>query len=103
MRVAFLGGASQIGASCLAVETEGQWLLIDAGVRTSGGDPLPDLAFLQDKEIRAIFVTHAHADHIGSLPLVHEAFPTAPIYATRATTLLLDVMLADALTIMSRR
>ncbi len=103
MHVVFLGGASQIGASCLAVETEGQWLLIDAGVRTSGGDPLPDLAFLQDKEVRAVFVTHAHSDHIGALPLVHAAFPTAPIYATRATTLLLDVMLADALTIMSRR
>ena len=50
MQVVFLGGASQIGASCLAVETGGNWVVIDAGVRTGSGrgDPLPDLAFLGD-------------------------------------------------------
>lgn len=104
MRVVFLGGASQIGASCLAVEVGSRWLVIDAGVRVGGtGDPLPDLALLNDKPVAAVLVTHAHADHIGALPLLHAAFPAAPIYATRATCLLLDVMLADALKIMGRR
>src|SRR5256884_4642606 len=104
MQVVFLGGASGVGASCLAIELADQWIVIDAGVRVDRkSDPLPDLALLEGKDVRAIFVTHAHADHIGALPLVHQAFPTVPIFASRATGLLMEVMLADALRIMSRR
>jgi len=104
MQVIFVGGAQSVGASCLALELDGQWMVIDAGVQVSRKtDPLPDLALLEGKEIRAIFVTHAHADHIGALPVLHRAFPTTPIFASRATGLLMEVMLADAMRIMSRR
>ena len=104
MQVIFVGGASGIGASCLAIQLAEQWIVVDAGVRTDRkADPLPDLALLEGKDVRAIFVTHAHADHIGALPLLHQAFPTAPIYASRGTALLMEVMLADALKIMTRR
>ncbi len=104
MRVVFVGGASGVGASCIALEIAQQWIIVDAGVRVDRkSDPLPDLALLEGKHVRAIFVTHAHADHIGALPLVHQAFPTAPIFASRATGLLMEVMLADALKIMNKR
>ncbi len=104
MQVVFAGGANGVGASCLAIEIAGQWIVVDAGVRVDRkADPLPDLALLEGKDVKAIFVTHAHADHIGALPLVHRAFPTAPIFASRATGLLMEVMLSDALRIMSRR
>lgn len=104
MQVIFAGGASGVGASCLAIELADQWIVVDAGVRVDRkADPLPDLALLEGKDVRAIFVTHAHADHIGALPLLHQAFPTAPIFASRATGLLMEVMLADALKIMTRR
>src|SRR5919205_776793 len=86
MQVVFLGGASGVGASCLAVEIGREWILVDAGVRVDrAADRLPDLAFLEDKQLAAIFVTHAHADHIGSLPLVHQRFPHVPIYTSVAT------------------
>ncbi len=104
MQVIFAGGASGVGASCLAIELADQWIVVDAGVRVDRkADPLPDLALLEGKDVRAIFVTHAHADHIGALPLLHQAFPSAPIFASRATGLLMEVMLADALKIMTRR
>ncbi|TMC22404.1 MAG: MBL fold metallo-hydrolase [Chloroflexi bacterium] len=104
MQVAFLGGASSVGASCLAIELAEQWFVVDAGVRVGPQtDPLPDLAQLEGKDVRAIFVTHAHADHIGALPLLHRAFPTTPIFTSRGTALLMEVMLADALKIMARR
>src|SRR2546422_11478930 len=104
MQVIFVGGASSVGASCLAIELAEQWIVVDAGVRVDRkSDPLPDLALLEGKDVRAIFVTHAHADHIGALPLVHQAFPTVPIFASRATGLLMEVILADALRIMFLR
>ncbi|MCG8347401.1 MAG: MBL fold metallo-hydrolase [Chloroflexales bacterium] len=103
MEVVFLGGASGIGASCVAVQLGGRWLLVDAGVRVGGGDRLPDLAFLEGKNLAAIFITHAHADHIGALPLVHQTFPATPIYASRASMLLMEVMLNDALQVMAKR
>ncbi len=104
MQVIFAGGASGVGASCLAIELADQWIVVDAGVRVDRkADPLPDLALLEGKDVRAIFVTHAHADHIGALPLIHQAFPNTPIFASRATGLLMEVMLADALKIMTRR
>lgn len=104
MEVTFLGGASGIGASCLAIQVGGRWLVVDAGVRlNTQADRLPDLAFLQDKPIAAILVTHAHADHIGALPLVHQLAPAAPIYASAATGRLIEVMLADSLRVMDRR
>ena len=104
MQGVFVGGASSVGASCLAIELAEQWIVVDAGVRVDRkSDPLPDLSLLEGKDIRAIFVTHAHADHIGALPLLHQAFPAAPIFASRGTSLLMEVMLADALKIMTRR
>jgi Cft2 family RNA processing exonuclease len=104
MQVVFVGGASSVGASCLAIQLAEQWFVVDAGVRVDRkSDPLPDLSLLEGKDVRAIFVTHAHADHIGALPLLHQAFPTAPIFASRGTSLLIEVMLADALKIMTRR
>src|SRR5574340_1742109 len=104
MQIVFVGGASSVGASCIAIEIAEQWIVVDAGVRVDRkADPLPDLSLLEGKDIKAIFVTHAHADHIGALPLLHQAFPAAPIFAARATALLMEVLLADALKVMTRR
>src|SRR3989442_6784433 len=104
MQVVFLGGAVDVASSCLAVELADKWFVVDAGVRVDRkSDPLPDLALLEGKDVQAIFVTHAHADHIGALPLLCQAFPSAPIFASRGTSLLMEVMLADALKVMTRR
>lgn len=103
MQCVFLGGASGVGASSVAIEIGGQWILVDAGVRMTTNDRLPKLDFLNDKQLAAVFVTHAHADHIGSLPLVRKAFPTVPIYTSPATMKLMRVMFMDALNVMAKR
>jgi mRNA degradation ribonuclease J1/J2 len=47
MQVIFVGGAQEVGASCLAVELDGNWIVIDGGVRLDRkSDPLPDLSLL---------------------------------------------------------
>lgn len=103
MNVTFLGGASGVGATCQLVELGGRRLLVDAGVRVDGTDRLPDLAALDGVSLDAILITHAHADHIGALPLVADRFPAVPIYATPATVRLMEVMLGDAVRVMARR
>src|SRR5258708_1150106 len=58
---------------------------------------IPDITYLNDKKqnIRGIFVTHGHEDHIGSLPYVLPALDFPPIYATRLTQGLINVKLKE--------
>lgn len=106
MKIRFLGGADEVGASCLVVETARHRVLVDAGVRMGGAqmDRLPDLSGIADAGgVDEILVTHAHLDHTGALPLVHGAFPRAPVRMTEPTLGLLRVLLQDALKVMDQK
>ena len=104
MKYVFLGGAGEVGGSCLLIFAGGKTLLIDAGIRVNqhGSASLPDLEMLKGiaPSLDAIFISHAHADHIGALPLVHQMSPTTPIYATPPTAYLSNIMLRNAYRVM---
>lgn len=84
-RLTPLGGAREVGANAFLLEMEGRRLLLDAGThpRHSGLASLPRLSALP--ELDAIFITHAHLDHVGALPIVARAHPRARIYWSRST------------------
>jgi len=106
MKIHFIGGAHEVGGSCSVVEVGARRLLVDCGQRMGGAvvDRLPDLARVQALgPIDAILVTHAHADHIGALPIIHLAYPQAPVYTSEATLALMRIMLADSLRIMQMK
>ena len=100
MNYTFLGGAGEVGASCLLVSVDHRHILFDCGIRVNqtGIASLPDIELLKQgvSTLDAIFVSHAHADHIGALPIAHAAFPQASIYATEPTQRISAIMLADA-------
>lgn len=100
IRLSFLGGASAIGASSTLIQVAGKSLLVDCGVRFQRDHPLPNLDQLSGVKVDAILVTHAHSDHTGALPIAHEAFPDAPIYATPPTMDLIGILQRDALKLM---
>ena len=102
IQLSFLGGASAIGASSALLQVADTSILIDCGVRFKTGNALPDLNQLTGKRLDAIVVTHAHSDHTGALPVVHEAYPEVPIYLTPPTQDLVSILQRDALKLMDR-
>jgi Cft2 family RNA processing exonuclease len=70
-------------------------------MKGTGAERLPDLSPLEDRSPTAILVTHAHLDHIGALPVLHQRFPHVPVYATAPTIDLTRIQLLDSLKIMA--
>jgi len=69
-----LGGGREIGANGYLVNLDGVYVLLDAGMHPSrmGPEALLDLEKIP-KKLDAVILSHAHFDHIGSLPyLFHE-------------------------------
>jgi Cft2 family RNA processing exonuclease len=106
MQFTACGGANEVGASCYLLKSGGRSYLIDAGIRMGGKeeDRLPDLSQIQQQGgVHCVIITHAHLDHIGALPLIHAAFPDVPIYCTPPTRMLMQVLLFDAIKVMSSK
>lgn len=105
MKLGFLGGAMEIGGSCIYLRIAGRGILMDSGIRQSGGkDPIPDFQMIQQMGgLDAVIVSHAHMDHIGTLPVISKAYPEVPVYMTAMTADLVRVLLYDSLKIMDRR
>jgi Cft2 family RNA processing exonuclease len=111
MKITFLGGADEVGASCTLIEIGGKRILVDAGIRPSpkarwglAGDQLPNLSQIDSLgSLDAILITHAHTDHTGALELVTGRFPDTPVYATPPTIALTRVLHQDSRRIMQTR
>ncbi len=102
-KLTFCGGAGEVTGANFLLAFGSTNVLIDCGTheqeRACGGrdlEPFPyDVA-----GITALFITHAHQDHIGRVPrLVREGF-RGTIYSTPATKGLAKVMFDDALGVM---
>lgn len=87
-----LGGSGEIGMNVNLYHHKGQWLMIDLGAgfaddRHPGVDMLaPDVSFIAERKDKlvGILLTHAHEDHVGSIPYVWGQLQ-CPIYATPFT------------------
>ncbi len=100
MHITALGGADEIGASCLWLDIAGYHIVVDCGVRPNalGLAALPAIEALPAPDL--VMVTHAHLDHSGALPVLRRRFPSVPILVTPGTYTLLKILLADAVRVM---
>lgn len=99
------GGAREVGRSCYQVDTEHGRYLVDCGLNQGEGDSYPDFRGLSVGDVDAVFLTHAHIDHCGGLPVLESKgllADDAPIIATSATIDITETMLEDSLKIHRR-
>ena len=96
MKLTFLGAAHEVTGSRFLLEACGKRVMVDYGME-QGVDlyenaPLP----VAENEIDFVFLTHAHIDHSGYLPLLCKRGFNGPIFTTDATTDLCRIMLLDS-------
>jgi ribonuclease J len=88
LRIIPLGGLEEVGANMMAYEFGNDIIIVDAGFAfpdetTPGIDYIiPETKYLEDKKdnIRGLFVTHGHMDHIGAIPYLLAKLGDPPIY-----------------------
>ncbi len=95
--------APEIGANSYLLEADGTAALLDAGMhpRLDGWEATPLLDRVP-KNLETILISHAHHDHIGSLPLVTSARPKARVWMTSATSALAEPLLHNSVNVMTR-
>jgi metallo-beta-lactamase family protein len=91
-----------VGRSCYHVQTSDYEYLVDCGLKQSHITEYPDFRGVDRGQIDAVFLTHAHVDHIGALPIIESRgllTEDAPIITTRPTSAIAHILLHDSLKI----
>ena len=103
-QVTFCTGVGTVtGANFLLETPGGTRILIDCGMvqgekvaQDENNEPFPyDLS-----SIKALFITHAHLDHVGRIPKLVKDGYNGPIYSTPETQALAELVLNDAVGIL---
>jgi Cft2 family RNA processing exonuclease len=97
--------AVEIGANSYLIEIGGRRLILDSGLhpKLDGEAALPNYAAAPQDSADAIILSHAHQDHVGSLPVTMRLQPRAITFMTEATRQLSDVMLHNSVNVMTRK
>ena len=105
MKFVNLTRRTEIGANCYYLEIDGHRLVLDCGMhpRFEGEEALPNFKPLRDIELDAIVVSHAHQDHIGTLPVLMRRQPHARVFMTEATAAIGDALLHNSVNVMTRQ
>ncbi len=89
IRVSFLGGARQVGRSCLLLQTPESKIIIDCGIDVAATNsekfPYLNVPEFDIKDIDAVIISHAHLDHSGLVPYLFKLGYRGPVYMTAPT------------------
>lgn len=99
MRLTFLGAAETVTGSRFLLESANSRILVDCGlfqgvkrIRRQNWEPFP----VNPSSIDAIVLTHAHIDHSGFIPALTRDGFKGPVWCTKPTQELLNLLLPDA-------
>ena len=99
MKITFLGATKTVTGSNYLVEAAGKKFLVDCGMyqgKVTGDLDNDDPFLFNTEEIDFVLLTHAHIDHSGRIPKLYNEGYKNPIYATKATCDLCEIMLPDS-------
>lgn len=96
MKLIFCGAAHEVTGSCHYINVCGKNILLDCGME-QGTDIYENQEIpVPVSEIDYVFLSHAHIDHSGYLPLIFKNGFRGKIFTTKATADLCDIMLRDS-------
>lgn len=99
MRLKFLGAAATVTGSSFYLTGKNTNLMVDFGMFQGKPEESrlnaikPEIDFMK---LSAVFLTHAHLDHCGRLPLLAKHNFNGPIFMTEATKALAELVLYDS-------
>jgi Cft2 family RNA processing exonuclease len=99
-----IGGGNEIGANSYYLNFNGNGIVLDCGIHPQkiGLQSLPNFDLIKDKSIDSCLVSHAHQDHIGSLPFLVKKFPYVMIITTPQTRALAELTLHNSVSILKK-
>lgn len=100
-----LSRASEIGSNSYLLDVDGTRVVLDSGMhpKKEGLQAKPDYTLIGAADPDAIFVTHAHLDHIGTLPCLQDEYPSAEVIMTAATAEIGETMLHNSVNVMTAK
>lgn len=95
MKLTFVGADHQVTGSCHFLQACGKNILVDCGMQ-QGSNPYECCELPVDEAlIDYVFLTHAHVDHSGNLPLLYAKGFRGLVFTTEASADLCSIMLRD--------
>ncbi len=99
-----IGGGNEIGANSYYLNFNGNGIILDCGIHPQkiGLNSLPNFDLIKNKPVDHCLISHAHQDHIGSIPFLVKNFPYIKIITTPQTRALAELTLHNSVSILKK-
>src|SRR3990167_2271925 len=104
VRLTYLGGARQVGRSCLLLQTPESRILLDCGINVASDDeayPYLECPDFNINELDAVILASPHTDHCGFIPYLYKFGYRGPVYCTAPVRDIAALLLLDFVKIQS--